>query len=126
MDLKPFSKEEAMSINQNVFGIFAEAVEDLSKINGQWVYEDIVFNEYNFKGKEQSFAMTDLKFNCSFHSQVGDSIFLKLKFYDNIKVSQSIYGKDKLHFMIYANSLIVDGVNEQTLDESSLEESHMI
>jgi hypothetical protein len=68
MDLKPFSKEEAMSINQNVFGIFAEALEDLSKINGQWVYEDIVFNEYNFRGKEQTFAMMDLKFNCSFHS----------------------------------------------------------
>ena len=81
------SKEEGMTINQDVFGVFAEAVEDLSKISAQWIYQDIVFNQYNFRGKEPTFAMSDLKFNCSFHSQVGDSIYLKLKFYDNILIS---------------------------------------
>ena len=67
MNLKILTREETMKINQDVFGIFAEAVEDLSKINAQWVYEDIVFNKYEFEGKEKTFAMMDLQFNCSFH-----------------------------------------------------------
>ena len=60
MNLKILTKEETMRINQDVFGIFAEAVEDLSKINAQWIYEDIVFNKYDFKGKEKTFAVMNL------------------------------------------------------------------
>lgn len=60
MNLKMLTQEETMKINQEVFGIFAEAVEDLSKINAQWVYDNIVFNKYELEGKEKTFAMMDL------------------------------------------------------------------
>lgn len=49
-----------------------------------------------------------------------------MKFLDNIKISQSVYGKDKLHFMIFPNNLIVDAAHDQPIDESSIEESFMI
>ena len=70
--------------------------------------------------------MTDLKFNCSFYEQSGNQIYLRLDFKYNTKISQSIYGKDILHFKIYPNNLLVDKENNQTLDESSLDEQFMI